>query len=291
MGSPLATVTLASAFVLLLCGCRSKAAPAPAASATITSARVPSTARPSAVASSKPRAPAGCRVIGVRGAAQAKESAAFDGRFFGGPDWVDVPADLELSLRHTETSREFELHGPGRFRPCAAGAEAVLVARGKVETSTGSGVRAGAEVLLGTPFAAVHYSEAKLTLEVADRKLSLRVESGSAVVERTGGEVPKGVSGPNGKLDLSGTAAPGELVRACVEARAATESPLPSPSVQRPNLGAWAVIQLKARRSERFACAQAEAAVGRLAGAEQSRLSGLLDGAETPARPTGSAGK
>ena len=295
MASPLRTTALAAWFLAVAAGgCRSKQ-PAPGPGGSASARALPSAAasvreQPSALASSKPRAPAGCRVLGVRGSA-AKEHAAFSGRFFGGPEWLDVPENVELSMRHSETTREFVLRGPGRFLPCNGGAEAVLIARGGVTTSTGPGARAGAEVLIGTPFASLHYSDAKLVLDVSDQKLSLRVEQGEVAIETGGTESPKALTGPKGVLALSGKVTPEALVGACTSARAAASVAAPAASGAKPALGSWAVNQLRARRSARYVCAQAEAAVGRLEGSEQSRLSGLLSGADHAGPPDGGAGK
>jgi hypothetical protein len=162
-----------------------------------------------------------------------------------------------------------------------------MVAHGTANSTVGTGTRPGAEMLIGTPLAAIHYADAKLSLELTDQKLTLKVEQGSAMVETQKGtgapQQAKTLTGPKGVITLSGKVEAEELVRACNGAWAAAKTPPPRPEPQQSagsGLGDWAVTQLKARRTARFACAQARAAVGRLAGGELSRLSGLLDATE-----------
>jgi hypothetical protein len=284
----------AFAALLVVAGCRAREQPAPSASARASALSRPSASAPSQ-ASSAPRAAsppprAGCRVLALRG--EKEPGAPKVGDFFDGDGWLELRSGVELSLRHSETTREFTLIGPGKFQACKAGAESVLVARGIVGTSAGPGARPGAEVLLATPFAILRFSDAKLRLEVAEKKLTLGVEQGSATIESdlsAAAAPPKTVSGPQGKFTLTSAVDTEALVSACRTAGPAP-GPKPAPSAGS-KLGEWAAVQLKARRAARYSCARAHAALARLEGAEHSRLSGLMDGAEPPASPTGDAGK
>jgi hypothetical protein len=191
---------------------------------------------------------------------------------------------VELQLKHSETTRELSVIGPGRFLACADGAEAVLVARGVVVTTPGPGSRAGAEVALGTPFGVVHYADAALRLQVTEGGLALEVKQGSAAVGETdkaespGGPEPGPVRGPTGKLTLTGKVDAAALVSRCLEARKAiaTKPAAPAPTTG-PERGAWAVGLLKARHAARHTCSRARAATGRLDAAERVRLDDQLD--------------
>jgi hypothetical protein len=234
----------------------------------------------------------------VSGVAAKAADVPAVGRLFGAGEWLDVPADVTLSLRHTESAREFALRGPGRFQACKAGTESLVVAEGAASTTAGTGLRPGAEMLIGTPFATIHYADARLSLEVTERKLTLKVEQGSAVVDASQStSTPaqtKTLTGPKGTLALSGKVEAERLVESCSRAWESVRTGPPRPSPQASagsGLGDWAVTQLKARRNARFVCARARAATGRLAGTELSRLSGLLDAAEPAGHPTGGAGK
>jgi hypothetical protein len=275
--------------------CRSKQPPG-AASARPSAAPPP---KPAATASVARRNQSGCRVLGVTGTPTGATENLDAGRLFRAGEWLDLGAGTDVSFRHTETAREFSLGGPGRFQPCEAGAEKVSIARGTLLTTAGPGARAGAEVLLATPFALIRYADAKLALTVEERKLMLEVAQGSATVEPVarGGkaEPEKTVTGPNGTLTLDGTSDAEALVTACNEARGAIASGAPRPAgiaSGGSRLGNWAVNQLKVRRTARFVCAAADAALGRLTGPELSRLSGLLEATEAAEKhPSGPPGK
>jgi len=229
-------------------------------------------------------------VLGVKGSAPPVGTPPV-GAFFTGRAWVELAAGVELSLKHSETTREFALRGPGRFLPCGDGDEAVLVARGAVVTTPGPGSRAGALVMLATPFGVVEYADAALTLTVGDDKLALDVKQGAATVaasiseDRAGGVAPKPVHAPTGHLALNGKVDPAALASRCVEARQAvvsgTAGTAPDAGRER---GQWAVGLLQARRALRLSCARARSAVGRLEGPERTRLESQLT-APKPAPP------
>jgi len=232
-----------------------------------------------------PAVPVVCRVLSVKPGKSGSLAPGLPkvGDQLDGSKATDLPDGAELSLRHSETRREFTLRGAGRFRVCPNGDETVLVARGTVTTTAGPGARAGAEVHLGTPFGVVHYGDAELTLTVTGKGLELEVRQGvTAVHGRTAadpGPNTRGVAAPNGRLKLGGRTDPTSLVEDC-EAALGLLTPPPrasaGPSGSAAPLGAWAVQRLRARRGSRYACMRAEAAVTGLEGPEAARLGAAL---------------
>jgi hypothetical protein len=236
----------------------------------------------------EPREVARCRVIALRPSPEAAVDAGAPavGSALDGLDWIDIGENTEVVLRHALTTREFALRGPGRFLPCFLGTETVLVARGSVETTAGAGARAGAEVILGTPFGTLHFADAALEARVTERALDVTVETGNATLvpasaPRTSPDAsaPAIVLGPNSKKKFSGEVSSKDLVVSCAEASRALDEPRPevggAPSA-RAALGKWSVAQLKARQAARWACATARAAAGREEGPEASSRSAEL---------------
>ncbi len=287
--SPLGAVSLVLVSAL---GCRSRApqptdAKSAAPSATSALPRLAS-------ASGRPRPqPVGCRVLEATGgdAASPRKGDLLDGSRF-----VDLSAGTSLKVKHSATLRELTLSGPGRFRPCPNGEEAVLVTSGTVVTVAGPGARAGAEVTLATPFGVAHYGDAALKLDVTDRGLTLAVSHGTvAFGGRADGEpkTKEELGGPSGRLKVEGEVDPRALAERCFAALAAAapdggRAAGPADAGRAP-LGAWAVERLRARKAARLACARAEAATGRLEGPPQSRLWAELEARIDGADPRGSA--
>lgn len=271
------------AALLALVGCRREAGVKPAPSAASAGPRASAAAR----APSAPKPPPvvhGCRVLGLRGK-PAPAGTPGVGTLLRDRIWLELADGVELQLKHSETTRELGLLGPGRFLACADGSESVLVARGVVTTTPGPGSRAGAEVELGTPFGVVHYADAALRLDVREAGLTLEVQQGSAALsadedaERSDAGEPQAVRGPKGKLTLSSKVSAAKLVARCAEARAkiSTKTAAPAPGAG-PERGAWAVGLLNARKAARLVCSRARAATGRLEGNERGRLDDQLDG-------------
>jgi len=289
-----------------LSACRRSERPRPAPSTPTAAPRAAASTAPPA----RPSAPPvvhGCRVLGVKGRTPPPEGTPAVGTLLHGTAWLELARGVELDLKHTETTRELRLMGPGRFLACAAGAESVVVARGSVATTSGPGSRAGAEVELATPFGVIHYADAVLRLDVNEQALELAVTQGSASVEaragdeRDGGAAPEPVRAPKGRLSLRGQVDTAALLARCAEAHARVAGP-PASSVPsaRPERGAWAVGLLQARKAARQSCARARAAVGRADGAERDRLEDQLSVALTadtafdrpsPSVPGSAAGK
>jgi hypothetical protein len=226
-----------------------------------------------------------CRVIAVRPLGDGSKDAGADasapamGTPLEGRDWLDLPGKVELTLRHSATTRELALRGPGRFLPCFLGTETVLIARGGVKTTAGAGARAGAEVILATPFGTLHFADAALELEVGERGLSVESTTGSVALVPSAPASDAGPSEqllrPNQTKRLSGKAEPGELVARCRETASTLGEEPPhlagAPSA-RARLAEWSVARLRTRQRARFACAAARAAVGRQEAAERERL-------------------
>lgn len=260
------------------------------------SASVGASAAPRATATPRPPPVVhGCRVLGQRGK-PAPAGTPGVGTLLHDRIWLELADGVELELKHTETTRELSLLGPGRFLACVDGSESVLVARGAVSTTPGPGSRAGAEVELATPFGVVHYADAALRLEVREARLTLEVSQGAAGIGATEEEAdagePQPVRGPKGKLTLAGEVDAAKLVERCMAARRAigSKAAAPAPSVG-PDRGAWAVGLLNARKAARLICSRARAATGRLEGAEQGRLGDQLDALQRPPNAETDAGK
>lgn len=291
-GRTLGALLMGAALPLAL-ACHRAEPTRPTAASARPSARGSSTAPPAVVP--KPVVTThGCRVLGVKGPKAATTPTV--GTLLHTHDWLDLPNGVELQLKHTETTRELSVLGPGRFLACADGAEAVLVARGSVTTTSGPGSRAGAEVELGTPLGVVHYADAALRLDVKDGRLALEVKQGTvglaASDETAPGSEPPTVRGPKGKLTLTGKADAQALVSRCTGARelVTTEAAKPPPNAG-PERSAWAVGLVKARQASRLACARATAAVGSLDGSERTRLDDQLDASVRPPNAERDAGK
>jgi hypothetical protein len=258
-------------------------------------------ARPSATAirSVPPPAPSAepppeiqrCRVITARqnpskrpGAGDAAKSPEGDselpavGTVFEGRSFIELGPG-EIVLRHAATTRELSLKGPGRFLPCFLGTETVLVARGSVKTTAGAGARAGAEVVLATPFGTLHFADAALEARVAERELDIRIENGVVTLVPATGKPSADagttdlVLGPKSKKRLSSEVDVKLLLERCGEASRPLGTAPPTAPSARSELGKWSVEQLKARQTARWACATARAATGRAEEPERTRLS------------------
>ena len=295
MGGARAPVALLLALsVPVLATCRRREPPAPVGAPS--SSNVPSVASDA----EPPRPPVptvthGCRVLAVKGHTPPPAGTPAVGALLQGRSWVELAAGVELDVKHTETTRELRLIGPGRFLACAGGAEAIVVARGSVATTSGPGSRAGAEVELATPFGVVHYADAALRVDVTEGGVELAVTQGSAGVSATGtdaldaGAEPEPVRAPKGRLSLEGKVDAHADAARCVEARARVGGPAtPSVPSARGERGAWAVGLLQARKAARLVCARARAAAGRSDGVERDRLEDQLALPQKPDMPTGS---
>jgi hypothetical protein len=197
----------------------------------------------------------GCRVLAAKGPSGPATPSV--GTLLTGDEWLDLAAGVELSLKHSETTRELRVRGPARLRACPEGAETIVLAQGGVTSIAGPGTRAGASVMLATPLGVVEYADAELTLDVTGDALSLDVQRGSASLggslreDRPGATPPKPVRPPEGRLRLAGKVEPEALATRCAAARASVATgaaPAPSAAAER---GEWAVAMLEKRRTAR----------------------------------------
>jgi hypothetical protein len=285
-----AAATSTALFALMLAGggCRSKTTVTASAGSVVPKPSVrPTPARSPAPAPSS--APAvGCRVLAAQGTAGPGSPGV--GTLLTGAAWLDLATGVELSLKHTETTRELRVRGPARLLACPDGAETIVLSQGGVSSIAGPGTRAGASVTLATPLGVVEYADAELTLDVGDESLTLDVKRGSALLsasvreERPSGTKPKPVAPPAGRVALRGEVDPTSLVTRCKNARedvtASAAAPTPSAGVER---GKWAVSMLEKRKASRMICERARAATGRLAESERAGLEDLLAGRKSAA--------
>ncbi len=211
-----------------------------------------------------------CRALAVAGKATTEGVPIRVGDLLDGEHWVVLEAGSSVALRDTLTSRELKLIGPGLELPCRHGAEQVLIAQGRLSTSTTLGVRPGAEVLIATPAGTVRYGDAAIELEFGPKGLHVRVKEGDAWLE------PENLGQPPFKNPLHNPsqaslppskATASELVEACnAAADTAAESArrvLAAGTPQAPaSLGARAAAHVRNRSAARAACSIAAAAAG-----------------------------
>lgn len=262
------------ALAVLASACRKSAIPAePVASAT--ASRTPPIVASSSVRSGAP--PAACRALRVTGEAKlgAAGTRLQSGSLVDGSEWVSLPKDAKLTLKHTASGRELGIAGPARFRACARGREQLLLAEGAVSGVAGPGARPGAEVLIATPVAALRYADAELSLVVDSERLSLAVRAGSVEVEPLPSPKPppKSPLRANDKLVLAlGKPDAARLMADCKSAAEHAESAAQRVADGRAteSLGARAQAHVRARKAARASCAVAAAATGLVADPEAS---------------------
>jgi len=296
MHGPRASCSRGLVALLLAVGCRSHAPESgsskPAASASTTAgARASAPPLPSAAAPRpRPRGP-GCRVLALKASSPPPPGTPAVGAAFGGQAWITLAEGVEVSMKHGETTREFRLVGPGLFLPCPESEEEVVVASGTVVTTPGPGSRAGAEVVLATPYGVVLYADAALELAVTRDKLTLRVKQGEATLNDTGEENlhdavnVRHVKPSERAVTLGGKVNADELGKSCDAAR---DQAVVAPPSDRTARGAWAASMLEWHRRVRLRCARAAAAAAHVSGPNQGRLEDLLKQRKGPA-PAGAA--
>jgi hypothetical protein len=233
----------------------------------------------------------GCRALAVTGRATQGGSPIAIATLLDGEHWVELEAGASVALRHTLTSREFKLIGPGLVLPCRAGAEQLLLAKGRLSTSANLGVRPGAEVLIATPVGSVRYGDAALDLEFAEEMgLRVRVKQGEAWVEpedrgrprfknpvASGGEVRVLAGQLTADGQLSTCQAAAELAEAGAR-RVLEVAPVDASA----SLGTRAAAHLRDRAQARVACAVAAAAAFATRDpAERQRLSASVAHADS----------
>src|SRR6478736_1451689 len=265
-------VWLALSVACVGCGKRETSSQPSTASASAAPSSAPSpqasVARETIPAAREPQVKPGCRALVVTGDASVDGTAITVSSLLDGEHWVELAAGSSVSLRHTQTSREFKLIGPGHALPCRNGSEQILLADRQLSTSANLGVRPGAEVLIATPGGVVHYGDAALELEYGSKGLRVRVKQGEAWVEPEESGKPRFKnpvhSGAEARLPSS-PPKPQALVGAC-ESAAQTADGSARRVLQgegsggNDSLGARAAAHMRERSKARTACAIAAAA-------------------------------
>ncbi|MEI9949143.1 MAG: hypothetical protein WDO74_09215 [Pseudomonadota bacterium] len=242
------------------------ASAASVASAWAAASAAPVASEPMAVPPVAQAKPA-CRALAVTGLATVDGAPLASTALLDGAHWVELAAGASLALRHTRTSREFRLIGPGHALPCRDGLEQILLADGRLSTSANLGVRPGAEVLIATPEGVVHYGDAALDLEFGEKGLRVRVKQGEAWVEpEERGKPPfknPVRSGTQASLPRTHSKAQ-SLVDACQgaaeTAQASARRVLSGEGTGSDSLGARAAAHMRERAKARAACAIAATA-------------------------------
>jgi hypothetical protein len=231
-----------------------------------------------AVASAAPqRPPRGCRVVGLTGRIERLAGEPLrPSELFDGASWLTFAEGSSATFRHSESTREWTLVGPGRMRPCRGREEQVGVASGKVRTTAGAGARPGAEVTIFTPHGVVRYGDATLTLVVDPRRLSTQPSSGEVWLETFDGK-PASKALPAGKPTITARKSDKPSLEQRCEALAQRAAELgrtlaSSAGGARNELSTRAVDHLKARREARFVCGAGEALAASLEEPERGRL-------------------
>jgi hypothetical protein len=242
-----------------------------------------------------PPRPPPCRALRVKGtvimrnstppqvsAALRDDAPLRDGAPITGGTWLELSADAEVVVKHTQSGREMTVRGPGRALTCRDAEEQVLLESGRFESTAGAGARPGAEVWIATPNGLVRYGDAELSVSADAQRANVEVTWGDAWVEATPGATLKGpeqLRGPKGKGSLVAGAAttPDALVEACrqtaFEAARTARNVLAVPDGgDAGTLGERAAAQLRARRRARALCASAAAALPRVEDPAQQAL-------------------
>ena len=250
--------------------CGKKAPPPPPAATMAPSATRPPASAPSASAALSGHRGAGCRALAVTGKASADGSPISVGTLLDGEHWLELEPGASVALRHTLTSRELTLYGPALILPCRHGSEQFLLSAGRITTASKLGVRPGAEVLIATDGAIVHYGDAAIDVEQGPNGLRLRVHEGEAWLEpRDASAAPRRnpVQSPASAALPANRAPVPELVAACEQAaQTAAESARQvlsgAGAPAGGSLGARAATQMRDRTAARWACSMAAAAAG-----------------------------
>jgi hypothetical protein len=283
--------TLTLTLGLLVAGCGKGERPGERVASSAAARASASATPPPLAASAAPAAPPPmCRALRVTGAGKVGDRPLASGAELDGSEWVSLEKGAQLTLKHAQTGRELAVAGPALFRACRRGREQLLLARGRVVATAGMGSRPGAEVLIATPVAAVHYADAELTLELSETSLTIGVRVGS--VDVTALPPPKrALKSPlkaGDKLRLP--VAKPDAARLIVDCKAAAEQAeqlarrVAEASATEP-LGQRAQAHVKARKSARASCTVAAAATGLMADpvtsaglwAEATRWEGLWE--------------
>jgi hypothetical protein len=206
-----------------------------------------------------------CRALSVQGAVvTASGKPVAEGAALDTAGWIAAPAESHLAVKNTQTTRELVFDGPASLLACEHGEERFLLTSGAVHTATWAGARPGAEVLLGTPFGALRYGDAKLDVLVDETGLAVTSEVGDAWVEPPHGageeKIPAGKRKrfPSRAPDVKGLV--GDCEKRAEDAEKRARAVL-VPGHNAAPLGARAAEHVRARKAARASCAIAAAAV------------------------------
>jgi hypothetical protein len=212
----------------------------------------------------------GCRVMTVSGVAKSAGGASLKkGELLAGERWLELEPGASLRLKHTASGREVSFDGPGRLLPSVAGEEDLVVGLGTLHIQGHSGVRPGAQVVVGTPFGSVRYVDAQATLRVEPQVLSLTEASGMLTyVPPTPDAEPLRVALPAWRREQTPANAEAAL-GACTElADAAAARARELLTQNNDALGQRAAEHVRARQRARLSCATAMASALQLPGDE-----------------------
>ncbi len=268
-------MTRACALLALAAAIACEPAPRPTATTASATASASAAPLPEASASAPPRhprvAPAtqpGCRVLALKGEVNAGSGPVPNGGVIYGTEWLELGKGAELSLRHTVSTRELVVKGPGRALPCLGGEEEVLLVEGTVETGAGAGARPGAELVVYTTFGTVSYGDAQIVIRASKSRVDVASAKGEAWIRTNLGATRKGpekLVGGNDRASLTGTVRPDAVLQECE--RAAAEAESLGRAVFAPaapdggSLGDRAAAHLVARKGARGACGSARVGI------------------------------
>jgi len=245
--------------------------PGPASAATPSAVALASAAPSASVPTRHPKiAPAtrpGCRVIALSGEVKEDDTVLANGTVIYGTRWLRLAKGASLTLRHTVSSREVSLEGPGLALPCLEGEEDALLAEGTFQSTAGPGARPGAEVVVFTPTGTVSYGDAQISLRASKAKSEVTTSKGEAWVLPSKDATRKGpekLGGPKDKTTLTAKGGVEPLVAECErsagEAEGLARAVLTPTAGDGGTLGDRAAAHLKARKVARGACGSARAA-------------------------------
>ena len=282
-------MTRFSALLAMVVAVACEQAPQPTAATASASASASAAAVPAPSASTPPVRPRvapatqpGCRVLSLKGEVKGPSGPVPNGGVLYGTEWLELGKGSELSLRHTGSTRELTVKGPGKALPCLDGDEEVLLVEGTIETGSGAGARPGAEVVIYTSFGTVSYGDAQIAIRASKGRIEIASSKGEAWIRPTRGVTRKGpekLVGGNDKATLTAAVRPEAALQDCERAAGEAESlgravfsPAPADGG---TLGDRAAAHLVARKTARAACGSARVGIAGEADAEKRK--GLED--------------
>jgi hypothetical protein len=205
--------------------------------------------------------------MAVTGTVREEGQAVAAGALLSGTKWLELDKGAAVTVRHTVSSRELSVKGPGWALLCLDGEEEVLLSEGTLESSAGPGARPGAQVVIYTPAGTISYGDAQITARASKAKIEVSTSKGDVWVlpvheaKRKG---PEKLGGARDRATLTPGGALSSVVEACErtagEAEARAKAVLGPPGAGAGPLGERAAAHLEARRTARATCNAALAA-------------------------------